>query len=67
MYVAVHAAGGISCYTEFPRLSHDLWNTVHVYSLPNFQAWVFSQTRLPAHHTHPLGCAGRIIDGVAAK
>ena len=67
MYTAIHAAGGSSCYTEFPGLEHDIWNTVQVYADPAFQAWIFSQTRAPSRRSPPRSCTGLTIHGIPAQ
>lgn len=67
MYAAIHAAGGASCYTEFPNQGHDLWNTVQVYQNPTFRMWLFSQTRALSLMERPISCTDLSIDGVHAR
>lgn len=67
MYAALSAIGADECYTEFPGLTHDLWNSIQVYAQAPFRSWLFAQTRSPAQGQQPPSCVGRVIHGVAAK
>jgi hypothetical protein len=68
MFAAIHAAGGHSCYTDFPGQGHDLWNTVKVYQSATFQQWLFSQTNAPTAtmSQRTLPCSGLSINSVPA-
>jgi predicted peptidase len=66
VYEAIHAAGGSSCYTEFPGLGHDLWNTVQVYQNATFRKWLFSQTGVVRPWEQLMLCTSLSVDGVPA-
>lgn len=43
MVEAIHQAGGVVNYTEYPNLGHNVWD--EVYNNPKFWQWMFSQKR----------------------
>lgn len=67
MFAALSAEGAKACYTEFAGQDHGIWNTIQVYAQPQFQSWLFAQTRAPAHGQTPPTCAGRVIAAAAAR
>lgn len=67
MYASIRAAGGSSCYTEYPGLGHDIWNTIQPYASPTFLAWFFAQTTAVRDGGHPPSCVGLVVGGVTAR
>lgn len=48
MYQAIHAAGGHSCYTEYPGIGHVIWDAVYGLGNSNsnpLYSWLFAQRK----------------------
>lgn len=56
MVQAVRKVGGEACYTEYPGMAHDIWDTVRPQRDPQLLAWLFSQTKVPHPASAPLPC-----------
>ncbi len=60
MVQAAQAAGGTTCYTEYPGAAHDIWATQPLLNDPKVLEWLFSQRRMADGSVTGLDCQGRV-------